>query len=326
MAWVRKHPRAAGVVLLAASWATISILTAGFAAGISIGFDDESETTYTLTLGGLAADGQPLSATDLALAAAASTGPEAPDEIPFQSPLQDWTGVTDRFGAPRPNDRTHSGLDLALATFPGSGIHAACAGRVSVATDDPGYGLYVVVACGQGWSVLSAHLSEILVEEGQVVKLGQRLGISGSTGFSTGEHLHFEVRKNGIAYNPELYIDFGVPPDAPLSTDPLEPLEPSPEEDVVEEPLAEETATAEETPTPEPTATCTPPDETPAPDSDTGPVTPTPSPKPRQDGTIGPTPTPTPSPTATATASPSPSPEPAGWAATPTATPTPVCD
>ena len=68
------------------------------------------------------------------------------------------------------------------------------------------YGLYVVVDHGNGMQTLYAHLSKIGVSVGQVVAQGQYLGTSGSTGYSTGEHLHFEVHVGGSIVNPLAYL------------------------------------------------------------------------------------------------------------------------
>ena len=70
------------------------------------------------------------------------------------------------------------------------------------------YGYHVIVDCGDGWSTLYAHMSEILVTPGQRVSQGTQVGISGNTGFSTGEHLHFEIRYKGAPVNPANYLNF----------------------------------------------------------------------------------------------------------------------
>ena len=67
----------------------------------------------------------------------------------------------------------------------------------------------MIVDCGDGWETLYSHFSEIIVSREQIVTKGETvLGISGSTGFSTGEHLHFEIRYNGVALDPEEYLNF----------------------------------------------------------------------------------------------------------------------
>jgi murein DD-endopeptidase MepM/ murein hydrolase activator NlpD len=95
----------------------------------------------------------------------------------------------------------HTGLDIANPGAPDIGV--ADSGRVVVVVrSSAGYGWYVVVDHGNGFSTLYAHLQAIYVELGQNVTKGQAVGKMGSTGRSTGTHLHFEVRKNGVALDP----------------------------------------------------------------------------------------------------------------------------
>ncbi len=129
----------------------------------------------------------------------------------FGLPLGAWSFVSDEYGVDRGGGRIHGGIDLALSgELSGSPVYASCDGWVSrVEWLTYSYGYYVMVDCGEGWETLYAHFSEILVSWGQTVTKGQTiLGITGSTGFSTGEHLHFEVRYNGVTLNPRDYITF----------------------------------------------------------------------------------------------------------------------
>ncbi len=109
-----------------------------------------------------------------------------------------------------------------------------------------GYGNHVYVDCGEGQETLYAHLSRIDVEAGEQVGNETVLGVSGNTGFSTSEHLHFEIISNGMRVNPEHYLDFDIPEGAPLSNGPLFWS------------TATNTATATPTPTDTPTITPTP--------------------------------------------------------------------
>lgn len=96
--------------------------------------------------------------------------------------------------------RLHTGLDIGAGH--GSPVYAAEAGEVFFASWRGGYGRCIIVLHGGGMSTLYGHLSRIDVSPGQSVARGQRIGAVGSTGLSTGPHLHFEVRRNGAPVNP----------------------------------------------------------------------------------------------------------------------------
>ena len=99
----------------------------------------------------------------------------------------------------------HTGLDLAAPA--GTPVGAAAAGLVALAGNDGvGYGRYVVVAHEGGLTTLYGHLSQVLVAAGDRVDQGQPVGLEGSTGNSTGPHLHFEVRVNGVLVDPMPYL------------------------------------------------------------------------------------------------------------------------
>ncbi|MCA9830177.1 MAG: peptidoglycan DD-metalloendopeptidase family protein [Dehalococcoidia bacterium] len=204
----------------------------------------------------------------------------------FTFPLVDWVRVTDRYGAPRGNGLVHGGIDLAVSGH--VPVLAACEGAVVSAAYSGTYGNHVVVDCGDGWSTLYGHLSAMTVEVGDHVGKNTGLGRSGSTGYSTGEHLHFEIRYYGTPFNPESYLDFKIAPGTPLSDGPIVfPRNPRSAEPGAVDDSSEATPTLEPTPTSTPTPTKTPtPTATP-----TVTNTPTPTPTPRP-----PTPTPTPTP------------------------------
>lgn len=100
---------------------------------------------------------------------------------------------------------THHGIDIAAPI--GTGIFAADSGTVVTAQwTNTGYGYYIIVDHGNGISTLYAHNSQLLVNVGQTVRRGQLIALMGSTGNSTGSHLHFEVRLNGQKTDPAPYI------------------------------------------------------------------------------------------------------------------------
>jgi len=99
----------------------------------------------------------------------------------------------------------HYGIDIANRV--GTPIYAADDGYVALAGQDTwGYGLQIVLDHGNGYKTRYAHLSKILVKGGQIVKRGEKIGLMGSTGRSTGPHLHFEIVKNGVRVNPTGYL------------------------------------------------------------------------------------------------------------------------
>ncbi|MEH2063146.1 MAG: peptidoglycan DD-metalloendopeptidase family protein [Nostoc sp.] len=100
--------------------------------------------------------------------------------------------------------RFHAGLDFAASY--GSTIRAADSGRVIFAGWYGGYGRAAIIDHGNGMTTLYGHTSELYVTEGQAVERGQAIAAVGSTGFSTGPHLHFEVRRNGTPVDPANYL------------------------------------------------------------------------------------------------------------------------
>ena len=101
----------------------------------------------------------------------------------------------------------HGGTDIAGGGIHGKPVYATKAGKVITAvTSNSGYGIYVLIDHGNGYSSLYAHMSARYVNTGDTVKKGQMIGRVGSTGNSTGPHLHFEIRVYGEKKNPMNYV------------------------------------------------------------------------------------------------------------------------
>jgi len=111
-------------------------------------------------------------------------------------PITQRFGCTDLAGEPYnadcPSKRWHTGLDLAMPE--GTPVFAADAGVVRTFRTNQGYGNYALIIHGNGYATLYGHLRDFVVKDGAVVQRGDPVGLVGSTGFSTGPHLHFEVR------------------------------------------------------------------------------------------------------------------------------------
>ena len=132
----------------------------------------------------------------------------------FCSPIgSGWESrVTSEFGSridPITGKRKgHGGMDLAVPA--GTPIRAALPGTVTVSKYNAGgYGYYVMIDHGNGLTTLYGHCSQLLARVGQTVQAGDIIALSGSTGRSTGPHLHFEVRVNGERTNPRAYLPKG---------------------------------------------------------------------------------------------------------------------
>lgn len=102
------------------------------------------------------------------------------------------------------NAQRHEGIDIAAWT--GTPVHATAAGTVTFAGNRGGYGLTVVIDHGYGVQTLYAHNSRLHVRVGQKVKRGDLISSIGTTGVSTGPHLHYEVHVNGRPVNPRNYL------------------------------------------------------------------------------------------------------------------------
>ena len=129
--------------------------------------------------------------------APASTPPSSSGLVwPVSGPITSPFGM--RWGS------LHPGIDIGVGT--GTPIHAAASGRVIVAAYSGGYGNLIVIDHGNGLATAYAHQSSMAATVGQQVSQGQVIGYVGSTGFSTGPHLHFEVRVSGSPVDPMGYL------------------------------------------------------------------------------------------------------------------------
>lgn len=139
----------------------------------------------------------------------ASTAPSVDSGGQFCWPTPSTTYITSPFGTRyhpvQKRNKTHTGIDIGAGH--GASILAAESGTVLRADYNSGYGNYVVIDHGGGVQTLYGHCSALLVKSGQTVSRGQKIALVGSTGVSTGPHLHFEVLINGVYTDPMGYFD-----------------------------------------------------------------------------------------------------------------------
>ena len=132
--------------------------------------------------------------------------------VPLGSPVIGETDMTSPFGMRKhPIFRRmaiHTGIDLRGDT--GEPVRATATGKVTIAGRQGGYGNMVEISHGNGLATRFGHLSSIGVKVGQVVRIGEIIGNIGSTGFSTGPHLHYETRVNGQPVDPQKFLRAGA--------------------------------------------------------------------------------------------------------------------
>ena len=113
--------------------------------------------------------------------------------------------ITSRFGAVESiRDHTHKGIDIAATR--GTPILATASGTVTFAGWSSGYGYLVKINHGNGVETYYGHCSKLYVSAGDTVEAGEQIAAVGSTGNSTGNHLHFEIRLDGKQVNPQTYV------------------------------------------------------------------------------------------------------------------------
>lgn len=138
-----------------------------------------------------------------------SASPAQALRIPCIVPFEDYqaTQITslfaNRYHPILKNMRHHNGLDIGCKIQP---VVTTARGVVARTGYDKGLGIFVKIMHGNGYETTYGHLSEVWVESGQVLDLGEALGVAGQTGLATGVHLHYEIRKNGQLADPLDYL------------------------------------------------------------------------------------------------------------------------
>lgn len=134
---------------------------------------------------------------------------EIPDAVPlgnFIWPCETPKGVSSYYGSRSLFDSYDFHLGIDIPDVVGSSVWASDGGKVIFADQTPSYGNCVRIQHNDGLVTLYAHLSEILVSEGDMVYQGQEIGLMGKTGVATGVHLHFEIRKGYLTVDPMNYL------------------------------------------------------------------------------------------------------------------------
>lgn len=171
-----------------------------------------AEDAANATIDKLVAELEAQRAAEAAAAAAAaggsSGGGSANASGSFLWPVASYVYVSSRFGLRvhpiTGKTKSHTGIDI--ASNQGTAVYASDGGTVTLAGWNGGYGNCIMIDHGNGYVTLYGHLSSISVSVGQTVSQGATIGAVGSTGNSTGPHLHFEVLKNGTRIDPEQFF------------------------------------------------------------------------------------------------------------------------
>lgn len=171
-----------------------------------------AEDAANATIDKLVAELEAQRAAEAAAAAAAAGGSggggSANASGSFLWPVASYVYVSSRFGLRvhpiTGKTKSHTGIDI--ASNQGTAVYASDGGTVTLAGWNGGYGNCIMIDHGNGYVTLYGHLSSISVSVGQTVSQGATIGAVGSTGNSTGPHLHFEVLKNGTRIDPEQFF------------------------------------------------------------------------------------------------------------------------
>lgn len=165
-----------------------------------------SVTAKVTKINGVEVSREEISSSDtvMAVAQVVEIGTKVPDGIGIGSFIDPTFGtVTSRFGARW--GRHHNGLDIANDT--GTPVEAADNGEVTYVGYNGDFGNLIIINHNNGYETYYAHLDSMDVAVGEKIIQGQKIGEVGNTGYSTGPHLHFEVRKDGVPTDPSKYLN-----------------------------------------------------------------------------------------------------------------------
>lgn len=141
------------------------------------------------------------------------TNPGVTFTIPCLPPVGFWEGnrISSAFGwrkhPLKGKFQHHSGIDIA-GNY--QYVRTTATGLVEQVGYDNALGWFVIVNHGNSYQTIYGHLADIQVKKNQFLQVGERIGILGSTGHSTGKHLHYAIKKNGIHVNPAEYLTLGI--------------------------------------------------------------------------------------------------------------------
>ena len=170
--------------------------------------EDAANATIDKLVAELEAERAAAAAAAAAAAGSGGGGGSANASGSFLWPVASYVYVSSRFGLrvhPITGEKkSHTGIDI--ASNQGTAVYASDGGSVTLAGWNGGYGNCIMIDHGNGYVTLYGHLSSISVSVGQTVSQGATIGAVGSTGNSTGPHLHFEVLKNGTRIDPEQFF------------------------------------------------------------------------------------------------------------------------
>lgn len=138
-----------------------------------------------------------------------STPPEWPviwEDSGFLWPVPGHIGISSPYGDTEDRDHPHGGTDISDGSISMADIIASAGGYVRLSGWYDGYGNTVIIEHGSGYTTLYAHCETLIAKQGDTVKQGDLIALVGSTGFSTGDHLHFEIWIDGVRQNPMNYF------------------------------------------------------------------------------------------------------------------------